>query len=146
MWLAILPVGIALAWCAIKRMDLFMAALLMAVPVSLNLQEFSYDLMGLYMPTEPMLAVLLVLFVLRSIKEHPVDKSIINHPVSVVIGLMMLWMGIVTITSWDVVVSIKFMVSRAWFIAGFFYFLGHLMLHNKNYRERMIYSCFSHSH
>lgn len=138
MWLAILPVGIALAWCAIKRMDLFMAALLMAVPVSLNLQEFSYDLMGLYMPTEPMLAVLLVLFVLRSIKEHPVDKSIINHSVSVVIGLMMLWMGIVTITSWDIVVSIKFMVSRAWFIAGFFYFLGHLMLHNKNYRERMI--------
>lgn len=138
MWLALLPVVAALAWAAIKRVDIFMGALLMAVPVSLNLQEFSYQLIGLYMPTEPMLAILLCLFVLRSLKGYPVDKKILFHPVSIVISLMMLWMGIVTITSWNYIVSLKFMISRAWFIVGFFYFLGHIFLHNKKYRENMI--------
>lgn len=137
-WLALLPVCLALAWCAVKRVDLFMTVLLMAVPLSLNLQEFSYELMGLYMPTEPMLAGLLVIFFLRALRGYPVDKDIITHPVSVAIGGMMLWMAIATLTSWSMVVSAKFMISRAWFIAGFFFFLGHIMLNDKKYKERMI--------
>jgi len=51
---------------------------------------------------------------------------------------MMLWMLITTLTSFDPVVSLKFTVSRAWFIASFFFFLGHIMLHKPEYRERMV--------
>lgn len=138
MLFALVPIALILFWWAIKRMDLFMGMLLIAVPLSINLQEFVHDVPGLYMPTEPMLLGLLGLFILRACKGYPVDKKIFTHPISYVIGGMMLWIFITSITSYDIVVSLKFFTSRAWFIVGFFFILGHIMLHKPQYRERMI--------
>lgn len=137
-WLAFLPAGLLMSWWAVKRMDLYIATILIAVPFSLNLQEFIPDAMGLYMPTEPLLLCALVLFVVRSFSGWPVDKRLFSHPLTYVIGGMMLWMVITTLTSWDMVVSAKFTVSRAWFVVGFFFLLGHIMLNNPIYRERMV--------
>ena len=81
MWLALVPVALFLIWWAIKRMDLFMTALLIAVPLSLNLQEFSYSMPGLFMPTEPMLLGLLGLFIVRSCYGFPVDRQLFTHPI-----------------------------------------------------------------
>ena len=111
MLFALVPLALILFWWAIKRMDLFMGVLLLAVPLSINLQEFIYNVPGLYMPTEPMLLGLLVLFILRSCKEYPVDKKLFTHPISRVIGGMMLWIFITSITSYDIVVSLKFFIS-----------------------------------
>ena len=59
------PIVLILFWWAIKRVDLLMGVILIAVPLSINLQEFVYDAPGLYIPTEPMLFVLLGLFIIR---------------------------------------------------------------------------------
>lgn len=138
MWLALVPVALFLIWWAIKRMDLFMTALLIAVPLSLNLQEFSYSMPGLFMPTEPMLLGLLGLFIVRSCSDFPVDRKLFTHPISYLIGAMMLWMLITSLTSYDMVVSLKFFTSRSWFVVGFFFILGHIMLHKPEYRENII--------
>jgi O-antigen ligase len=138
MWLALLPAVCVLGWWAIKRMDLFMGAILIAVPFSLNMQEFSYSLPGLYLPTEPMLLGLLLLFLLRSCRGWPVDKELFTHPISYVIGGMMLWMAIACGTSWDMLISFKYFISRSWFIVGFFFVLGHVMLNKPEFKEKMI--------
>ena len=138
MWLALLPVVIILFWWSIKRMDLFIGALLIAVPLSLNMQEFAYSMPGLYLPTEPMLLGLLILFILRFCKGYPVDKRIFTHPITYVIGCMMLWMAITVVTSYDMLVSIKFFISRSWFIVGFFFIVGHILLTKPKFREHMI--------
>lgn len=137
-WFALLPFLILLSWWGIKRLDLFIGTILITVPLSLNLQEFSDTSLGLYMPTEPLLFLGLLIFVFRSLKGWPVDKRLLTHPISIIISLMMLWMLITTVTSFDPIVSLKFTISRAWFIASFFFFLGHIMLHKPEYRERMI--------
>ncbi|MBM72062.1 MAG: hypothetical protein CL847_04690 [Crocinitomicaceae bacterium] len=137
-WLALLPIAFVMLWWVFKRMDLFVGTLLIAVPLSLNIQEFSYSLPGLYLPTEPMLFSLLSLFILRFFKGYPVDKRIFNHHITFVIGGMMLWMAITSVTSYDILVSIKFLISRSWFIVGFFFVLGHVMLHKPKFREHMI--------
>ena len=137
-WFALLPFLILLSWWGIKRLDLFIGTILITVPLSLNLQEFSDTSLGLYMPTEPLLFLGLLIFVFRSLKGWPVDKRLLTHPISIIISLMMLWMLITTVTSFDPIVSLKFTISRAWFIAGFFFFLGHIMLHKPEYRERMV--------
>ena len=137
-WFAFLPLSILLLWWGVKRLDLFIGAILISVPLSLNLQEFSDTALGLYMPTEPMLFLALLIFVFRSLKGWPVDKRLLKHPISIIISLMMLWMVITTVTSFDPIVSLKFTISRAWFIASFFFFLGHIMLHKPRYRERMV--------
>ena len=138
MWLALLPTAIVLAWWGVKRMDLFMGALLIAVPLSLNMQEFSYNLPGLYLPTEPMLIVILGIFLFRSCIGYPVDSRLFKHPITYIIGGTLLWMIISTSTSWDMIVSIKFFISRTWFVVGFFFVLGHIMLNNPEYKEKMI--------
>ena len=137
-WFALLPFLILLVWWGIKRLDLFIGTILISVPLSLNLQEFSDTSLGLYMPTEPLLFLGLLIFVFRSLKGWPVDKRLLTHPISIIISLMMLWMLITTVTSFDPIVSLKFTISRAWFIASFFFFLGHIMLHKPEYRERMV--------
>ncbi len=138
MWLALVPAAFVLLWWGCKRIDLFIGTLLIAVPLSLNMQEFSYSLPGLYLPTEPMLLGLLALFLLRFFKGYPVDKRLFNHPITFIIGGMMLWMAITSVTSYDILVSIKFLISRSWFIVGFFFVLGHVMLNKPKFREHMI--------
>ena len=138
LWLALVPAGLLMFWWGIQRMDLYLATILIAVPFSLNIQEFIPDASGLYMPTEPLLLCALLLFVVRTFSGWPVDKRLFSHPLTYVIGAMMLWLVITTLTSWDMVVSAKFTISRAWFVVGFFFLLGHIMLNKPSYRERMV--------
>jgi O-antigen ligase len=138
LFIAILPLVILLAWWSIKRLDLFIGFILLTVPLSINLQEFGVTSLGLYLPTEPLLFVALIIFLFRFFKGWPVDRRLFSHHISIIICLMMVWMAITTVTSYDPLVSLKFMTSRSWFIVGFFFFLGHIMLHKPEFREHMI--------
>ncbi len=136
--IALLPLVMLLAWWSIKRLDLYIGFVLLSVPLSINLQELGVTSLGLYMPTEPLLLGALILFLFRFFYGWPVDKRLFSHPITITIGCMMVWMAITTVTSYDPLVSLKFMTSRAWFIVSFFFFLGHLMLQKPEYRERMV--------
>lgn len=136
--IALLPLVMLLAWWSIKRLDLYIGFVLLSVPLSINLQELEVTSLGLYMPTEPLLLGALILFLFRFFNGWPVDKRLFSHPISITIGCMMVWMAITTVTSYDPLVSLKFMTSRAWFIVSFFFFIGHLMLQKPEYRERMV--------
>ena len=136
--IAVLPIVVILGWWSIKRLDLYIGFILLAVPLSINLQELEVTSLGLYMPTEPLLFGALIIFLFRFLKGWPVDKRIFSHPITLVIGSMMVWMALTSVTSYDPLVSLKFTTSRAWFVVSFFFFLGHIMLHNPEFRERMI--------
>ncbi len=136
--IALLPLVVLLAWWSIKRLDLYIGFVLLSVPLSINLQELEVTSLGLYMPTEPLLLGALILFLFRFFYGWPVDKRLFSHPITITIGCMMVWMAITTVTSYDPLVSLKFMTSRAWFIVSFFFFIGHLMLQKPEYRERMV--------
>ena len=49
--IAVLPLVILLAWWSVKRLDLYIGFILLAVPLSINLQELGVTSLGLYMPT-----------------------------------------------------------------------------------------------
>jgi putative inorganic carbon (HCO3(-)) transporter len=136
--IALLPLVILMVWWGVKRLDLYIGFILLAVPLSINLQELEVTSVGLYMPTEPLLFGALIIFLFRFLSGWPVDKRLFTHPISITIGFMMIWMAITTLTSYDQLVSLKFMTSRAWFIVSFFFFLGHIMLLHPAFRERMI--------
>ena len=61
LWFAFLPLLILLPWWGLKRFDLYLGVILIFVPLSLNLQEFSDTSLGLYLPTEPMLFLALLI-------------------------------------------------------------------------------------
>ena len=135
-WLAALPVAIVPVIAAVARPHVALAFLYFAAPLSINLEELEIGGIGLYVPTEPLLAVLLLLFVFRAFAGDPVDRRVLRHPVSVWVGLMLLWTLMTSISSVLPAVSFKFLTARLWFVVGFFFFVAHTVLHRRDAAER----------
>lgn len=131
-WLAALPVALAVVAAAFIRMEWLLGFLVFAVPLSFNLEALDLGGIGLYLPTEPLLAGLLVLFLARSTLGWPVAELLLRHPVSKLIGVMLLWIGFTAMVSEMPVVSFKFLAARAWFVVGFFYLIGHVFLSRRS--------------
>ncbi|MFP4664575.1 MAG: O-antigen ligase family protein [Bacteroidales bacterium] len=112
-------------------MDKLLWVCIFFVPLSIPLQEIMYGVdFDMALPTEPILFGLLVIFLMKQALENTYDKRITNHPVSWVIYFMLFWMLITTVTSTLPWVSVKFFLSRFWFVVGF-YFLLVLMFRKK---------------
>ena len=119
-----LPAAALIGWWGFARTDLYLSTVLFLVPLSVNLSEFGLTSMGWYMPTEPMLFALLVLFVAQWVSGQTPDRGFLRHPVTWVVGAGFVWMGLTVLPSSNVVVSLKAWVSRAWFVASFYVLLG----------------------
>ncbi|MCI7662216.1 MAG: O-antigen ligase family protein [Bacteroidales bacterium] len=107
------------------------------LPDSLLLIAFSTPLALLFrtegfamsIPSEPLLIVVMVLFVWHLFFSGRYDKKIVSHPVSVALIVNLVWTLITCLTSEDVFVSFKFLVSQLWFIIPCFY-LGVILFRN----------------
>ena len=137
-WLALLPVAAAGIWLAFTRLDILLLFLVAAVPLSLNLEEMEIGGLGVYLPTEPLLAGLLLLFILRAMRGFPVDQRLLRHPLTYWVSGSLVWILLTAIVSEYPVVSLKFFTARLWFVVGFFFFLGHLFLHAPKRRHQFI--------
>lgn len=100
-------------------------------PLSINIQSLNVRL-ALSLPVEPLLAGLLLLFIVKLIYDRKFDTKISAHPISIVIYIMFVWMTITTITSEMPVVSIKFVVSRLWFVVPSYFMCAVLFKQPKN--------------
>ena len=119
-----LPLVLAVVWMAFARMDGYLSVVLFLVPLSVNLSEFGLTSIGWYMPTEPMLFALLLLFVARWLSGEAPDRALLQHPVTWVIGLGFLWMGLTILPSSHPIVSLKAWVARGWFVVSFYVLLA----------------------
>ena len=137
-WLALLPLAIAGIWMAFTRLDLLLLLLVAAVPLSLNLEDMDVGGLGVYLPTEPILAGLLLLFILRAMRGFPVDARLLRHPFTYWVAGSVVWLFLTSIVSEFPVVSFKFLTARLWFIVGFLFLLGHLFLHQPDRRHQFI--------
>ncbi|MBN1133277.1 MAG: O-antigen ligase family protein [Bacteroidales bacterium] len=121
---------IILAFVSIEKF-LFVTVLLvpLSIPLSTLAQGLSVDL---HLPTEPLLAVLLVLFFLKYLCGHRLDIRILRHPVTLAIYFQLAWIFITAITSTDPLVSFKLLISRTWFVIGFYLLATQLFQNEKN--------------
>ena len=119
-----LPLVLAVVWMAFARMDGYLSVVLFLVPLSVNLSEFGLSSIGWYMPTEPMLFALLLLFVARWLSGEAPDRALLQHPVTWVIGIGFLWMGLTILPSSHPIVSLKAWVARGWFVVSFYLLLA----------------------
>ena len=120
---AALPAAIGIVALALSRKDLLILGVVAFVPLSLNLEQLSVGGIGLYLPTEPILFGLLLLFIVDQLRGKGILPEVERHPISRWISLMFLWLGFTTLLSWDPLVSLKFTVARAWFVVGFFFLM-----------------------
>jgi O-antigen ligase len=102
--------------------------MLLVLPVSVEsyLGSFGTDL-----PSEPMVIVLAgctVLYLLFYKEE--LNAMSFRHPVFIILVLMFLWSVFVTFFSTDVILSVKYLLAKSWYLLGFFV-LPVILLRNK---------------
>ena len=125
-----LPVVLGILLLYIFSLDKVMMFISFLVPLSVVLEEF--DQLAVSLPAEPLLAGVLILFIAKLLYDGHYDRNIARHPVAIVIYCMFLWMVVTTITSEMPVVSIKFIVSRLWFVVPSFFVCALLFKKPKN--------------
>jgi len=120
--LAALPIGLVFILIAIYRFNWLFWIVLFFIPLSVPLKEFSTGLdINMFLPTEPILAGMMIVFLFRLALDGGYDREVLRHPMTRVILLQIAWILITTITSTMPVVSIKFLVSRLWFLSVFYF-------------------------
>lgn len=124
-WLSLLPVAALIIGLAFLSLDKILLLITFFTPLSLNLDSADFSL-ALALPTEPLMAGSMLLFFMKLLYERKYDMRIIKHPVTIAIVFSITWNIITTMTSELPVVSLKFVISRLWFITSF-YFLGTLL-------------------
>ena len=135
--LALPLVATMVAWAFVK-LDLYLSVVLFLVPLSLNLSEFGLVSMGWYMPTEPMLFALLILFIARWISGQTPSRDLLKHPVTWTILAGFIWMGLTILPSSHIVVSLKAWISRGWFLVSFYALIAEWFLVDRKAKHRFL--------
>ncbi|NMD00096.1 MAG: hypothetical protein GYA62_10290, partial [Bacteroidales bacterium] len=96
----LVPFLFVFLFVAIFALDKLLLFVVFATPVSLQLSEFTQGLpINMFLPTEPILFGILLLFILKVITGRDIDYTIIKHPISILIFVQLAWLMITAFTS-----------------------------------------------
>ncbi len=112
-WL--LPIAILLVLFFVYRFDYIFFFIVFATPLAVNIEDI-FPQLSLSVPTEPLLAALLLLFVLKLLKGQLPDPRLFRHPIVIIVIINLLWMMITSFSSQIPVVSFKYLTARLWFV------------------------------
>ncbi len=153
----IIPFILILVYITVISLDKLLFLIIFLTPISIPATYFIPGLENnISLPVEPLLFGVLILFIVKLLFEKKYDKNIFKHPIAIAIFLNIIWMFVTSISSSMPIVSFKFLLSRMWFLATFFFLAAHLFKDIKNiytylwlfiigFSIVVIYALYSHS-
>ena len=133
-YLAILPLAAALIFMAFFHIDKLMWFIVFATPLSFNLEIGGHGGIGMYLPTDPLMFGVMILFFFKLFYHKKYDINIFRHPITIAIIINLIWLLFTSITSSMPVVSFKFLLARMWFVVCFYFLATQLFSNYKNYK------------
>lgn len=124
-WAILLPVGVIIALLYLYSLDVIIWIIVFATPLAINIRDFDFSV-GISLPTEPLLVGVLIIFLIKLLFSWDIDRRFMKHPVTIAILLNLLWIFVTSVTSQLPLVSIKFLISRLWFVIPM-YFVGSIL-------------------
>lgn len=135
----IVPFGLLALYVVLFQSRLLYPIIAFLTPLSVQLIEFFPNLpIDFYLPTEPVLLLLTLVSLLYIILGNTLSNKFIHHPLSYLIMAYFVWMIFTSITSTHMVVSIKYVLVRMWFIVPMYFAFRYW--NDKNYIELIIKS------
>ena len=117
----VIPPALFLLLILVLSVERFLLLTVFLVPLSIQLRFIVPDVAAdLFLPTEPMLAAIMIIMLFKIFASKEIDKKILYHPVTIMAGSLLGWLFLTSITGTMALVSIKFLISRLWFITGFY--------------------------
>jgi putative inorganic carbon (HCO3(-)) transporter len=118
-WL--IPLALAIVMLAVLSLEHLMLLTLFFTPLSIQLSYITGSTgFDFSVPTEPVLALLLLITLFKLIVTHEFNIRLLRHPVTILISFYLLWTLVTSLTSTMPVISFKTLAYRLWFIAGFY--------------------------
>src|SRR5665647_1193863 len=115
-WLAwMLPVLLILVIFFVFSLDNVLFFIVLSTPLALNLEDV-FPKLSLSFPTEPLLAALLLVFIIKLIIGQVPERRVFSHPIVIAVMLYLGWMLITSFTSQYPIVSFKYFIARLWFV------------------------------
>ncbi len=133
--LSLLPFGLIVAFFALFRFDFALLLIAFSAPLSFNIEYITDGKIGLFIPTEPLLALMLLLILAKQIFIPFIDKAIFRHPIAWVIYVYLFWIALTTITSEHPMVSFKYLIVRLWFVVPVLFFGAQLFSKKENIKR-----------
>jgi O-antigen ligase len=137
-FVALAPAALLVIWAAFFKIEFVFFTIVFFTPLSINLEKLNIGGVGIYLPTEPLLIGLLLLFIFKVLSGKSIDRRIYNHPISYLLYVYIAWMIITSVNSQLPVVSLKFLATRLWFIATAYFLAAHLFKSIENVKRFFI--------
>lgn len=136
-----LPFALVIVFMALFSLDKLLYLIIFLTPLSVAISELVPGISNdISLPVEPLLFGVLLIFIFKLIFEKSFDRRILYHPVSIAIYINLIWIFITSLTSTMPIVSLKFFLSRLWFLASFYFLAAHLFSDKRNiYRYLWLY-------
>jgi O-antigen ligase len=130
-WVLLLPFALGLGLMVIYRMDWALYALALLTPLSILVDDASLGF-AIQIPTDPLMIMISGALIARWILLEPPSSAVLLNPITVCLGLWVLWMAYIVPASSQPVVSLKFVLSNAWKIIPCYF--GAIMLFGESQR------------
>lgn len=135
-YFTLFPIVLLILFFAIFALDKLIYLIVFLSPLSVPLKEIAPDIgFDMFLPTEPLLFGILILFVVKTLIERRYDRLMTSHPISIAIFLSIGWMLITSITSTMPAVSFKFLTARLWFLVSFYFIAAQLFKNKQNIQK-----------
>ncbi|MCB0480769.1 MAG: O-antigen ligase family protein [Flavobacteriales bacterium] len=130
-WVWAIPAVLVVVGVALFKLDWLLLAIVFFTPLSQNLEHLEFGL-GVYLPTEPLMFGAMVIFLGKVAYDWNFDTAVLRHPLSIAILLNLVWIFICIFPSALPIVSLKFFVSRLWFVVPFYFVASQMFKNPKN--------------
>lgn len=130
-FLCAIPIALLLVYVAFYHFEQLFMFIVLFTPLSVNIEEFVSADIGLFLPTEPLLFGMLLLITYNQFRKNLFDARFIKHPITIIFILQLLWIALTCITSELPLVSLKFLLTKLWFIVPI-YFYGVVFFQKEN--------------
>ncbi len=136
-WL--IPAALAVVLLAVLSLERLLLLTLFLTPLSIQISYLTGKAgFDLSLPTEPILALLLLVAVFKLIVTREFSPKLLKHPVTILVGLYLAWTLVTSLTSTMPEVSFKTLAYRMWFIAGFYLITAQLFVSDRFSRKYIL--------
>lgn len=129
--LGLFPLILLFIYLAVFETEKFFLSIAFLTPLSVNIEEYT-DGLGLFLPTEPLLFGLMVLFLFIQIKSPFLDVRIWRNPIIICVLSYIIWLVFTSVTSTDPLISFKSVLAKLWFIIPLLIFGTHFFRKHEN--------------
>ena len=129
----LLPLLLIVLYVAVFHLQKLVYFLAFCTPLSISLKELGLsDGLDLSLPSEPLMAGVMLLYIFNELSSRITDKKFINHPITILIIIQLSWMFFTSLTSTEIIISLKYLISRLWFVFSCYIIIPHIFIDKKN--------------